>query len=357
MSQWLLHDRLRLKVNMNTQIFNRLSKFSTLGRNGLTAGLFIFGLCITTDSLAVKSVHAVSASESFQYQPVTTDKSQLSLIEAVQLALRNDPDIYIQKENSLFRKGEFQSESGRFDASLVTDVSGEFIQDELAPDVINTERQKRIAARTRLDALEDANTQFNEILGEDRQIPADGINDFVDTLIERDDQTRTSLNDPNAQLNQNELTTVVDLEDEVRVEGVPNDAEEKPDTLFELLSSEDESLARLTDDQVVDDGNEVREEPDTFLDTDQRTELLDFQQRLNILDTLIENESNADTRRALEAERASTVSNAQDSIQQSLEEFDQTLQDQRDEVEELGSTPRFNVDSGASLNIDRKSVV
>ena len=334
---------------MRVQFSKHLSRSSIFGGNGLMIGLFFLSLCIT-HSVNAENANGEPEDGVFEYQPATAEKSQLSLIEAVQLAIRNDPDIHIQKETSLIRKGELQTESGRFDASLVVEAEGEFVQDELTPEVRKAEEDKRIAARTRLDALEDANTQFNEILGEDRQVPEDGISEFIDTLIERDNQTRTP-SDADAQPNQDELAQRVGLDDEVRVEDPPNDNENRPGTLFELFNSEDESLTRLTGDEIQDEENEVRDEPNTFLASEQRTELLDFQERLNILDTLIENRTDPSTKQALEAQRASTISDAQASLQKSLEEFDQELQDQRDEVEKLGSTPSVNVDSRAGLNL------
>jgi len=83
-------------------------------------------------------------------EPIKITDKRLPVLEAVRLTLENDPNIKLQKEETVYKEGELQSQSGKFDTHLLLNAQGSFTQTELDAKTIESERDKRYDTRKSL---------------------------------------------------------------------------------------------------------------------------------------------------------------------------------------------------------------
>ncbi|MBF0226735.1 MAG: TolC family protein [Desulfobacterales bacterium] len=71
-------------------------------------------------------------------------KDSMSLMDAIRLSLEHNPNILLQKEDVAYKKGDLQAASGKFDINIGLNTQGEYIQEELKPEVYNAELKRRL---------------------------------------------------------------------------------------------------------------------------------------------------------------------------------------------------------------------
>ncbi len=76
-------------------------------------------------------------------EPIKITDKRLPVLEAVRLTLEHDPNIKLQKEETVYKEGELQAQSGKFDSHLILNAQGSFTQTELDAQTIDSERKKR----------------------------------------------------------------------------------------------------------------------------------------------------------------------------------------------------------------------
>jgi len=76
-------------------------------------------------------------------EPIKITDKRLPVLEAVRLTLENDPNIKLQKEETVYKEGELQSQTGKFDGHLLLNAQGKFTQRELTANEIESERKNR----------------------------------------------------------------------------------------------------------------------------------------------------------------------------------------------------------------------
>jgi len=90
------------------------------------------------------------------YEPpvVQFDSDGIGLLEAVRLALANDPNIKLQDAGVLLQQGAAQEQTGAFDITLSGDFNYEYRQQELRESRKKTEREKRDGLNQAIDEYE-----------------------------------------------------------------------------------------------------------------------------------------------------------------------------------------------------------
>lgn len=153
-------------------------------RDLLLGSLIVGSLCFgfSRPSFAESTI-SLHEGEVRQYQPATVEQPTISLIETVQLALRNDPNIHLQNETSLIRKGQHQVESGRFDPSVIVGADGEYLQNELSPARLQQQKDLREQARELLETFQTEREEIADRLAGRRERLPEGIAGIIDTLI------------------------------------------------------------------------------------------------------------------------------------------------------------------------------
>jgi len=126
------------------------------------------------------AVTPVTAADSYQPPVLEFPDEGIGLVEAVRLALVNDPDIKLQSAQADFQQGVAQEQSGKFDAALVGDLSGEYRRQELRESQRELEQEKRDTLDETISANQQAADDGNALL--DALVAAQTSNPGVVTL-------------------------------------------------------------------------------------------------------------------------------------------------------------------------------
>ncbi len=132
------------------------------------------GLLVPAMALPAAFAKKKDVEEPPVFSPVTYSEEQISLLEAVNLTLQNDPTILLQEESVRLSQGVAQQEKGSFDLSFKADLDASYVKQELLESTKKREREKRDQAEQR---FEDARL--------DRQAAERGrdvLGDIVDAL-------------------------------------------------------------------------------------------------------------------------------------------------------------------------------
>jgi outer membrane protein TolC len=101
------------------------------------------------------------------YQPPHNPGAELSLVDAVMLAIRNDPNVYQARESSLQLSGTLQQSNGLFDTTFQLDTSYSLNTSELTDGQRKVEEVKRKAVRDLGTILQDIADDLRAQLEED----------------------------------------------------------------------------------------------------------------------------------------------------------------------------------------------
>jgi len=162
----------------------------------------VFGLLLGCSS------HVIAAEPSIRdeelYSPPTVTLPEISLIDAVRIALDHDPNIMLRETQTEFQRGISQEATGQFDTTFLGTVTLQYTQTELTDGAKKGERTKRkqeadaaneLAEQVRLteEALAEVirlqNDPNNYRLNDPRLLDIQNQLDLLNALI-RDAQTR-----------------------------------------------------------------------------------------------------------------------------------------------------------------------
>lgn len=87
------------------------------------------------------------------YAPPTVTLPEISLIDAVRIALDHDPNIMLREEQAEFQRGISQEATGQFDTSFLGAVTLQYTKTELSDGAKKAERDKRKQQRDEADDL------------------------------------------------------------------------------------------------------------------------------------------------------------------------------------------------------------
>lgn len=87
------------------------------------------------------------------YAPPTVTLPEISLIDAVRIALDHDPNIMLREEQTEFQRGISQEATGQFDTSFLGNITLQYTQTELTDGAKKAERDKRKTQRDAADEL------------------------------------------------------------------------------------------------------------------------------------------------------------------------------------------------------------
>ncbi len=109
------------------------------------------------------------------YEPpvLTFPENRITLIEAVRLTLKNDPNIKLQEQQSFFQEGVAQTETGRFDTSLLGNASFTLTRSALTQSQIEFERKRRERVQTSIDDLIKTRSDAQQFVTEYQRLQAD----------------------------------------------------------------------------------------------------------------------------------------------------------------------------------------
>jgi outer membrane protein TolC len=102
------------------------------------------------------------------FEPPEITDSQISLIDAIRIALEHDPNIKLEEETTNYKQGELQSETGAFDTHLLLNAEAKWTQTEMTPKQIEQEQKRRdnlrdeILDRDRADRMLHASDAYLE---------------------------------------------------------------------------------------------------------------------------------------------------------------------------------------------------
>jgi outer membrane protein TolC len=108
-------------------------------------------------------VHAAAA-EGYAAPVLEFPPAGIGIVEAVRVALENDPDLKLKSAQASFQEGVAQEQSGKFDAALVGDLSGEYRRQELRESRKELEQEKRDTLDESISANQQAADDGNELL-------------------------------------------------------------------------------------------------------------------------------------------------------------------------------------------------
>ncbi len=95
------------------------------------------------------------------YQPPVYSQAQISLVDAVKIALEHDPTVRLQAESANVQKGIEQVATGQFDTSLIGSLTYDFSQTQLNGQTVSSEQKKR-------DSIQKQADQYgNQVTGDD----------------------------------------------------------------------------------------------------------------------------------------------------------------------------------------------
>jgi len=237
------------------------------------------------------------------YVPPSIDVPQISLDQALEIALNHDPDIYRGREDVRFQLGGAQEATGIFDESIVFSSEFNYSRGELLPGVANQQRGSRRLFR---------------ILSEVMQAVADDLQ---------------------RELDENPASRVVLDCDRLAREGGEN-----------VLARGSEIVIRNPD-----TGEE------TIIRCATREEIAAGQQNAELLDQLIAAEQDPERRRELEALRASGIELSRDSITDVINILNGVAISQRESLSKIGPTSlieeRFTTTTSLGYRIPFRSGV
>jgi len=229
-------------------------------------------------------------------EPIKITDKRLPVLEAVRLTLENDPNIKLQKEDTVYKEGELQSQSGKFDGRLLLNAQGKFTQTELDSSTIDSERQKRDDLRESL-ATESRSWQVEKTKEE-----------YLNRLID--------------DINYNDKASILDLK------------KLNQDTYAPLIPK------------------------DNRKDDKDNRELTNFQIEAKLVNNDFKNQINAKPEAlASEKERTTYFQNLQKDIQEGMGKSEKEIEKDDKKLRDLGDLPKTKQETNASLDISGQKML
>jgi outer membrane protein TolC len=127
----------------------------------------VFVLLATGSTSLAPAIAASPPPPGPEYAPPVYREQDISLLEAIRLTLEHNPAIKLQSLDAQLQEGVVQEETGQFDATLIGNLSYEFIQEELTAQTKESEAKRREELRqaatdlgTSADYLDSLRTEF-----------------------------------------------------------------------------------------------------------------------------------------------------------------------------------------------------
>ncbi len=111
----------------------------------------VFALGVLTASVGTGV--AQDLGEPADWSPPVYSEESISLIDAVRLTLEHNPAIRLEQESARFQRGLLQEATGRFDGTLLSELSYEYVKEELRAQQKENEREIRDKLRESIDQL------------------------------------------------------------------------------------------------------------------------------------------------------------------------------------------------------------
>ncbi len=148
-----------------------------------------------------------------EFQPPRVQAETLSLTEAVQLAVANDPQVHLARQDTRLREGLAQAATGTFDRSFTLDLTFQHAQGLLVGGLLRNETGKRNLFRILSREFDNVAADLERQLQEGIENPRVNCPEGVDIVIGRQSICISDRTQNNRDLVSDLLDTVIGVED------------------------------------------------------------------------------------------------------------------------------------------------